>query len=244
MRSAAATRRSALWALAVGAGAVAYRAPYVRHSAYSHWIGVRRQLCDRGRVALTFDDGPDPDTTPRLLDTLAELDVPATFFVLAGEAERYPELVRQIVERGHELGSHGFAHIDHKQAWPPAIFADIARARRRLETITGVAPQLYRPPFGNAVLPTHVAAALQGQAMVLWNVDPNDWEEGITPDTVAERVLADVTGGDIVLLHDSTRHFRNAAHAPPALDAVAPIVEGLRARGLTPGKVGGRRGGR
>jgi peptidoglycan/xylan/chitin deacetylase (PgdA/CDA1 family) len=200
-------------------------------------ITARRRLRDVERVALTFDDGPDPVTTPHLLATLEALDVTATFFVLGSAATRHPDLTRDIAARGHEIASHGFHHIDHRRFGAPGILRDVERARRVLESITGQSPRLFRPAYGSRCITTHVAAARHGQSVMLWSVDPYDWEPGITSHTVARRVLRSARGGDVILLHDTARHFRHPRQDAPALGAIAAVVQGLRARGLQVGRI-------
>lgn len=208
----------AVGAIAAAGAVAAYRIPYVRWTRYSHLVGAHRFLVDRARVALTFDDGPDRVHTPRLLDLLDDLDVRATFFVCASDALHEPALTREIVERGHELGSHGYHHASHRRRWPNDIVSDVRRAGEALRSITGEWPRLYRPPMGAAVLPTHLVCAGR-HALTLWSADGTDWSHMATPESVCNQVIAQVTGGEIVLLHDSARYYTYPNPQPVGIDA-------------------------
>jgi peptidoglycan/xylan/chitin deacetylase (PgdA/CDA1 family) len=156
-------------------------------------------------VALTFDDGPDPDSTPSFLALLAERDVRATFFVLGRYAEEQPALVRRMVDEGHELGVHGWTHRCVARVGARRLTGDLRATKGVVEQVTGRRVRWYRPPYG--VLTTHalVAARSAGLTTVLWSDWGIDWRRGRT----AAQVLATVTGGlrpgGTVLLHDTDR---------------------------------------
>lgn len=178
-------------------GAVAWRR--ARCALLPSLSGVGR----RGHVALTFDDGPDPASTPAILDRLDELGWRATFFCLGGQARRSPGLVRKIVERGHELGVHGSTHKSHLRRPMPAVLADVRSCQILLEDLSGTPIHWLRPPYGAVAASTLLAARSTGLRLVLWTTWGKDWKEGATPESVAAEVDRTLVGGATVLLHDS-----------------------------------------
>lgn len=188
----------------------------------------------RRHIALTFDDGPDPASTPYFLDALDGLGVRATFFVLGEHAVRHPEVIRETVRRGHELGVHGWTH---DRPWRPAFARDaeaVARTVRTLYDLTGHRPRWYRPPYGILTTSRWRAARRAGLRTVLWSAWGRDWTADATPASVRARVTADLRGGGTILLHDSDRHSSpDCWHA--TLTAVPDIVRDCREAGLTVG---------
>ncbi|MEU0005154.1 polysaccharide deacetylase family protein [Streptomyces sp. NPDC006314] len=188
----------------------------------------------REHVALTFDDGPDPESTPHFLDALDGLGVRATFFVLGEHVVRHPALARETVRRGHELAVHGWTH---DRPWRPAFARDaeeISRAVHAVHGVTGHRPRWYRPPYGILTTGRWSAARRAGLRTVLWSAWGKDWRADATPASVWARVAADLRGGGTVLLHDSDRYSApGCGHS--ALGALPAIVEGCRDAGLTVG---------
>ncbi|MEU6217822.1 polysaccharide deacetylase family protein [Streptomyces sp. NPDC047022] len=231
-----AVRRAALVAAPFAAVAAWHIAPAVT------WLpGLRRRvfpgLAGTGRpdhVALTFDDGPDPGSTPYFLDALDGLGVRATFFVLGESVVRHPELTREILGRGHELAVHGWSH---DRPWLPSPLrdtADLARAVRALRDTTGARPRWYRPPYGILTSSRWVAARRAGLRPVLWTAWGRDWTAGATPASVSAVAGAGLHGGGTLLLHDSDR--TSAAGCWRAtLEALPAVVEGCRRAGLSVG---------
>ncbi|GIU96088.1 MAG: hypothetical protein KatS3mg012_2545 [Gaiellaceae bacterium] len=178
-------------------------------------------------VALTFDDGPSRHTRA-VLDTLRRLNVPATFFVVGSLAERRPALVRRAHAYGMAVGNHSYSHPyrpPFASRRPAEIRAEIARGAAVL-TGLAAAPSVFRPPGGSVSPQVLEAARAQGQGVVLWSVDAEDWRPGTTASRIARRVLRDVRRGSIVLLHDGGGDRSQTVKALPA------IVRGIRARGL------------
>ncbi len=206
------------------------------------WLaGPRRALfpalAGHGRddhVALTFDDGPDPRSTPRFLDVLDELAVRATFFVLGESVVRYPRTTRDIAHRGHELAVHGWTH---SRPWLPTVARDVrevTQAARAVRMATGSEPQWYRPPYGILTGGRWLAALRAGLRPVLWSAWGRDWSADATPRSVLATVRRDLRGGATVLLHDSDR-----AAAPgcwrATLAALPALVAECRVNGLEVG---------
>jgi peptidoglycan/xylan/chitin deacetylase (PgdA/CDA1 family)/spore germination protein YaaH/GT2 family glycosyltransferase len=193
---------------------------------------VRRAGVVPGKVALTFDDGPDPVTTPAILDVLAARQAPAAFFVVGLHAARFPELVARIAREGHELGNHSFTHPDVDRVSAGRLEAELEATTRVVEGIAGLRPLLYRPPSLADVEPRTVAGAAAfaragslGYLVVDADVDPRDWQE-TSAARLTETVLREAAQGGVVLLHDGGADRRVTVEALPA------IVDGLRARGL------------
>jgi peptidoglycan/xylan/chitin deacetylase (PgdA/CDA1 family) len=199
-------------ALAVAGGVVAAGGPLV-----ASVQPVRRALTPRllparlsgisgsHHVALTFDDGPDPASTPEFLDLLASYDVRATFFLLGRHAAAEPDLVRRMVGAGHELGIHGWSHRCVARLGPRRLLGDLRATSRVVEKLSGRRVRWYRPPYG--VLTTHalVAARSAGLSTVLWSDWGVDWRRGRTPAQVLSTVTGGLRPGGTVLLHDTDR---------------------------------------
>lgn len=177
----------------------------------THWLPGLTGLGNAGHVALTFDDGPHPDVTPRFLDVLAGLEVRASFFVLAEQLDRWPDLGRRVIDEGHDLALHGCRHRTHLLRPAPAVAADIARARRNVATLTGTAPVFWRPPHGIPTATGLITAARLGMRPVLWTAEAREWSRRATPQSALRLLRARVTGGGVVLLHDSDVAMRRGA---------------------------------
>jgi peptidoglycan/xylan/chitin deacetylase (PgdA/CDA1 family) len=176
--------------------------------------------------ALTFDDGPDPVTTPRVLDALDAAGAKATFFVIVRKAEAHPALVKEILARGHSIGLHSYGH-DRLFALRSErrVREDLERGMAVLEEITGEAAVLFRPPIGhtNPII-ARVAEDL-GLVTVGWSVSARDGTARANVDRVVARVSAELKDGAIVLMHDASER---GTHAPVAPDAIARIVAAAR----------------
>jgi peptidoglycan/xylan/chitin deacetylase (PgdA/CDA1 family) len=186
------------------------------------------------RVALTFDDGPHPLSTPRFLSLLDRLDLRATFFLLGRWAARSPSLVKEIASAGHEIAVHGYDHRCLLARGVRGTYDDLARAREVIAEAGGEQPAWFRPPYG--VLTTATVAAARRLALrpVLWTAWGEDWTEHATPESVYRTVLADLSGGATILLHDS-----DVTSVPGSwratLGALPRLVEACRERGLRVG---------
>jgi peptidoglycan/xylan/chitin deacetylase (PgdA/CDA1 family) len=180
-------------------------------------------------VALTFDDGPDPDYTERFLASLG--DAPSTFFVLGARALERPDLVRRILEEGHEVASHGHAHARLTTMDGPTTVLDLQRAHAAVAAAAGVSPTFYRPPHGRFTASAWREAGRLGMRRVLWSASAGDWRRGATPQSIAERALAGAKPGAVILMHDAGGW---PGRAGATLDALPLILDGLRERGLRP----------
>lgn len=183
-------------------------------------------------VALTFDDGPDPDVTPRLLDLLAARGVKASFFVLTDKAEEQQSLIARMIAEGHEVGLHCDRH-DRLTLLPvQQVRQRLAAARDRLAALTGGPVRLFRPPYGAQSIATFFVARSLGLQIVVWGPIAEDWVEQ-TPAEAADRAVGTSKGGDIVLLHDGLE-IPEGEVAPrfDRVEMVRLILDGLAARGL------------
>jgi peptidoglycan/xylan/chitin deacetylase (PgdA/CDA1 family) len=189
---------------------------------------------NRGHVALTFDDGPDPMSTPEFLHALDELGWRATFFMLGEMVRANPGLAAEVAAAGHEVAVHGDRHRTLLKLGPGATRDDIRRARDVVADATGIQPRWYRPPFGTLSLGGLFTARRIGLDVVLWTTWGRDWRAEATGESVAEEVLAGYVDGGTVLLHDS-----DCTSAPDcwhsALGALPLLAKGFADRGLTVG---------
>lgn len=196
--------------------------------------GADPGLGDPSRVAITFDDGPDPASTPQVLALLEALDVRATFFVLGAMLEQHPDAGRSLVSAGHEVGVHGWSHRPLPLRGPASTRADLARAHAQVEATCGVTPTRYRPPYGVLTRAADRAARELGMTPVLWTTWGRDWRRAATGASVRADVTRHLGPGGTVLLHDS-----DCTSAPEAwrstLAALPGIVGDVRALGLVPG---------
>jgi peptidoglycan-N-acetylglucosamine deacetylase len=186
-----------------------------------------------GGVALTFDDGPHPEGTPAALDALDRLGLRATFFCLGSNAERHPQLVDEILRRGHEVETHGYLHRHHLARSPRWVLHDLRQARDVMRNL-GVQPRWYRPSYGQASGSTLVLARALGLRPVLWSAWGREWATD-DPGAVAARISRRLRSGSIVLLHDSDDHGPEGMWRTGlgALERVAEHLEQCRLQAMT-----------
>lgn len=203
-----------------------------------HWLIspssylVRRAGIVPGKVALTFDDGPDPTYTPQILDILKREHVPASFFLIGMEAAQHSELVQRIFAEGHDLGNHSFTHPDVATIGAPRLRTELESTSRLLETIVGRRPLLYRPPSLIDIEPRTATSAAGfaragelGYLVIDADVDPRDWEQTDSA-RLAQQTIAEAANGGVILLHDGGGDRSATVRALPT------IINSLRKRGL------------
>jgi peptidoglycan/xylan/chitin deacetylase (PgdA/CDA1 family) len=182
------------------------------------------------RVALTFDDGPNPTTTRKVLEILARGGHKATFFVVGRKAKLHPELVREIHEAGHALGMHGYEHDRLYSLKPPSyVAADIERTRSVVQEACGVCPSLFRPPVGYVSSRTHAGAKRAKARLIAWSARGVDGLGPTDAERVFDRIERKLTDGAIVLLHDAAERDD---FEPAGIEALPRILEALEDRGL------------
>lgn len=175
-------------------------------------------------VAISFDDGPHPELTPKLLDILRARNIKATFYVIGRNVEAYPEIARRIVAEGHEIANHSWSHPALNKLSAAAVAREITRTNEVIERVTGVRPTTLRPPYGatNAALNRRINEEF-GLRVAMWSVDPQDWKYR-NAQRVANHLSTQAKGGDILLAHDI--HPSTIAAMPEALDNL--LAKGLR----------------
>lgn len=177
----------------------------------------KEALQSKKLVALTFDDGPDPDNTPRILDALDKYDAKATFFNLANNVRQYPDITQQIIDEGHELGNHSISHANLNAVKKEKAASEINDSKQIIEEVTGNEPSLFRPPYGNYEDDTENMIHNSNQEIIMWSVDTQDWNSQ-NSNAIYGTVKANVVPGSIVLMHD--------IH-PTTADAVPRILKYL-----------------
>lgn len=174
-------------------------------------------------VALTFDDGPSPSLTPRVLDILKQYDAKATFFVVGRSVEKNKDILARAVAEGHEIGSHTWSHIKMTTSGTARVIDEMDRSCAAIKNATGFAPKVMRPPYGavNANI-VSLMKSRYGMPTIMWDVDTRDWQHpGVS--VVINRAVGKARPGSIILLHDIHES---------TLQAVEGIVSGLQARGF------------
>ncbi len=178
-------------------------------------------------VALTFDDGPDPKYTPLILEMLHKNRVPATFFVLGSQVDKYPKIMQWIKKAGHEIGNHGYHHYDLHKLTEQEIYDEIKKAEQSILRTTGQLAQYYRPPGGVMTHDVLTAVQSSGYDIIHWSVDPRDWSLQRTASVIANSVKQNISSGDIVLFHDGGLNQKQT------LSALQELITDLRSKGYT-----------
>ena len=193
---------------------------------------ITRASTDRMLVALTFDDGPSSEWTPRVLDELKNMDVKATFFVLGAHVKSNPELARRIVREGHEIENHSYHH-------PLLIVHNVQDMRKEIEDceaavreVTGASTRYFRPPRGWLTADQRAAVNKMGYRVVLWSLNSKDW---VTFDDkyILRHILRNVRPGDIILFHDGGGIFgTDGRNRDETIKTIVRLVPKLRQRGF------------
>lgn len=206
-----ATLRQRLRSRVPGAAVDVYRAARRAASYVPRQVlgSITRVRTEEPAVAITFDDGPDPRSTPRYLEALERHGARGTFFLIGRSVQRYPDLVQRIRAGGHAIGNHSWDHPSF-----PAISA--AARREQLElcaaAIGPITPRLFRPPYGNQTWLTRLEPFWFGWQVIAWDVCANDWQ-GDSAEVMADRVIGGLRPGSIVLMHDSLYKFEQPEFA-------------------------------
>lgn len=177
---------------------------------------------DKMVLAMTFDDGPHPVNTPKLLDLLKQRNIKATFFVVGKNAQEYPQIIRRIIEEGHEIGNHTWTHASLTTRSDAQIRSELKMSEDALVAAAGYRPHLIRPPYG--AINTRIKELMNaefGYSTIMWSVDPNDWKRpGVS--VVTSRLVNGAHKGAILLAHD--------IHAP-TIQAMPSTFDQLLAKG-------------
>jgi teichuronic acid biosynthesis glycosyltransferase TuaC len=181
-------------------------------------------LPDTGSVCLTFDDGPDPEHTPALLDVLRTCDVKATFFVVGSKVQTNPAIVRRIMAEGHAIGHHSFYHGPPEFTSARHLVAEAQLTRKVLVDLIGIDARLFRPPHGKLSAHKLLSLLIAGFKVALWNSDPKDFNCGSAEELAHRFTASQLCAGDVVLLHD---------RVPYTAEALPVLVDAARQRGLS-----------
>lgn len=177
---------------------------------------------DQPYIAMTFDDGPSAETTPRLLEMLKQRNIKATFFLIGQNAAANPDLVRRILAEGHEIGNHSWTHPQLSKLSDDKVTAEITKTQDAIKDASAFTPTLLRPPYGAITSRQRQWIADQfGLTIILWSVDPFDWKRP-GASVIAQRILSQVRPGAIVLSHDIHKQ---------TVDAMPATLDGLVAKG-------------
>ena len=187
-------------------------------SSYAEVKVYRSVETAKKQVALTFDDGPHPTLTPKILEILARYNVPATFFMVGQNIFYYPEAARAVIDAGHEVGNHTFTHPHIATLNEKGIFEEIGKCEDALEELCEYRPHLLRTPQG-ALTPSLERCLLEDDyILVLWSIDTRDWDNKSTA-SIVKAVLERVSSGDIILMHD---YISYNSKTPEALEQIVP----------------------
>lgn len=179
-------------------------------------------------VALTFDDGPDDNFTPKVLDVLKRHNVKATFFLVGQRAQVLPDLVKRMAREGHEVGNHTWSHLKMSDATPAAIRDQIRRTDQALRRLSGQRITLFRPPYGELDPKIMQEADNLKLKTVLWNVDSLDWKQDVNTEGVVRNVLGNARPGMIVLHHSAGGKGEDLTNT---VEALPQIIQTLRSQG-------------
>lgn len=153
-----------------------------------------------GKVALTFDDGPDPELTGKIVDVLDEFGVKGTFFFVGWRAISYSDAAKKVVESGHDVGNHSYSHARLTDLDSHTARQEISKAQTAIKRATGILPKWFRPPYGSYNEEIRTIAREEGASLVTWNLTPDDWQNPGEA-VIRERVTSSARDGSIVLLH-------------------------------------------
>jgi peptidoglycan-N-acetylglucosamine deacetylase len=178
-------------------------------------------------IAITFDDGPDPSNTPKLLEVLHQEGIKATFFVLGIRANKYPSFLKEIAMAGHEIENHGYSHQEPRKLSAKQLAWEIRNTDRIILKYVKRKPHFFRPPYGQVTSVVKMAAYDAQYQLIEWSIDPRDWEKGKIAQKIQYAVVSQIHSGDIVLLHDGGGDRRET------IKAVRALVQDLKSKGYT-----------
>lgn len=187
---------------------------------------IRRGIGSNHQIALTFDDGPHPYFTPKILDVLDKHDVTASFFVVGNRLEKFPDITWQTCQLGHTIGNHTYSHPSLLFSGRKTVLAEMSHCDRLITQIIGKKAALFRPPFGRCNFAAYSVAQMLGYEIVFWSLDPRDWERK-RPATIINQVVNQIHPGAIVLLHDGQGDVisKDRSASVEVLEKIIPIIK-------------------
>ena len=180
----------------------------------------RKKENDYMKIALTFDDGPHPRYTPQILDILDKYGIKATFFAIGINADRYPDTMEMVINRGHEIGNHTYTHPHVDRIDSSTLYGEIEKCESALFSHTDYKTKLFRPPEG--MIDGYVKSVIKqlDYKVILWDIDTMDWAH-TPPEVISDNVIKNVSSGDIILMHDYISYY---SPTPEALEQFIPIL--------------------
>jgi len=203
-----------------------YKKARVLHDQYPDTFIMEHQTNDK-KIALTFDDGPDGKTTPQILDILNQYNIPATFFVLGKNVRAYPNIVKRMIDEGHQIANHSWSHLRPTELSLEEFILEVDSAEKILQD-TNIASQFfyYRPPYG-LVTPVQIESMkIKGYKIISWSIDSLDWIES-EPEKIRDKVVSSAHPGAIVLMHCAGGKDQRVG----TIKALPGIIEGLTRQG-------------
>ena len=178
---------------------------------------------DDMKIALTFDDGPHPRVTNKILDVLSKYGVKATFFMVGENVKNYPDTARRVAREGHEIGNHTYTHPHIKNMSADELMSEMVKCDKIIKENTGVSSvKLFRPPEGVIDSAVKAISSEKGYSIILWRVDTRDWA-GTSVNEIKSNIDKNVVAGDIILMHD---YISKKCHTVEVLDEIIPMLIG------------------
>jgi len=186
---------------------------------------IRSWATGKKWVALTYDDGPHPDWTPKMIELLKSKNVKATFFLLGGQIERFPDIAKSLADNGFEIGNHTMTHPDFNKSsmTPEKIKEELSGTNELIQQyVTRLPIRVMRPPFGNTPKKLETVCQEMGLQIIAWNIDTDDWRKEATAESMSNNIMKNLADGAIILMHD--KHEKT-------YDATAQVIDKIRAEG-------------
>lgn len=177
------------------------------------------------RVALTFDDGPDPRFTTQILNILRENNIKATFFLIGKNVQRFPHLVKQEVDEGHAIGSHSWEHKELPKLTPQQLHEDLKKTKEEIKKASGKDILFLRPPYG-ATKGIEEKLKKEGYVIINWDVDTVDWKPGRTPQQIVDVIQKETQPGSIILFHDA------GGNRSATVSVLPQVIQQLKSKGF------------